>query len=642
VADSPELSGSTVKITESLPKEPTGAVLLDSRTAVAGAALRRALGKAGIRLFQRKAQYMAVITVPNEQWTDAVHDCVRELTARSALIVVGSEKPKTRETNGGLTAQASAEGKTVIGVSHSPQRLLPDVLLATATHSFLVPPLNSSLLAEAMKGCLVGKTPSALDELSVDGMDFDTVCACMPRGISKAEAVDRLRRARERCSDHAPASTEWLPRLEDAIEYGQARDWGLELKRDISDLRSGQITWSDLDRGAILEGPPGTGKTTFAKMLARSCDLPFVSASVSEFFASGAGNLDSVIKAQRAVFTEAAEKAPSILFLDEINALPDPATMSPRGRDWWLPVIYDFYLLLDSSISARDGVVVIGATNLIMQISPALLRPGRLERAIHIGIPTIDGLANILRTHLGNDLKDDDLHPLARAGVGATAAEAMEWVRSARRTSRRAGRAMNQVDLLEQITPAETRSETDRFRCAVHEAGHGVIGLVLGEPLVEISIVPRGNSGGRTTFTDVGSAVFDKLAIDNKVTMILAGMAAEMRVLGSVSNGSGGADSSDLAKATDLLASTRLSFGMRGELLWRAGPGNTRQTLERDPALRAAVEDDLQRIFGQALALVDHHHRRIRQAAAGLMKAGTISGTDLRELIGGDLQTAVT
>lgn len=233
------------------------------------------------------------------------------------------------------------------------------------------------------------------------------------------------------------------------------------------------------------------------------------------------------------------------------------------------------------------------------------------------------------------------MHPLARAGVGATAAEAMEWVRSARRTSRRAGRAMNLVDLLEQITPAETRSETDRFRCAVHEAGHGVIGLVLGEPLIEISIVPRGNSGGRTTFTDIGGAVFDKLAIDNKVTMILAGMAAEMRVLGSASNGSGGADSSDLAKATELLASTRLSFGMRGELLWRAGPGNTRQTLERDPALRAAVEHDLQRIFGQALALVDDHHRSIRQAAAGLMKAGTISGTDLRELIGGDLQTAV-
>lgn len=307
--------------------------------------------------------------------------------------------------------------------------------------------------------------------------------------------------------------------------------------------------------------------------------------------------------------------------------------MSPRGRDWWLPVIYDFYLLLDSAVSARDGIIVIGATNLIKDISPALLRPGRLERAIHIGMPTVDGLVNILRTHLADDLRHENLLPLAKAGIGATAAVAMDWVRSARRASRRAGRTINLADLAAQISPADTRSESERYRCAVHEAGHGVIGYVLGEPLTEISITRKGNSGGRTSFAEVDGTLFDRFWIENKVKMILGAMAAEVGVFGSISSGAGGGDGSDLAKATELLTATRVSFGMTGDLLWRGEPENAKRLLKRDPVLRAAVESDLQRLYTETRTLVDQYHTHILSVAARLIEAGSISAERVRKIV---------
>lgn len=610
--------------------------LVNSRVAVAGAALSRALGTAGTRVLERNKSFAAVITVPSAQWTDTIQSCVRQLGHRSVTFVTGSDKPKSRDAEGNEVSMALARGGSVVGISHSPSTLLPQVLLTAATHNFVVPPVDINILAEAMKRCMVGRAPASLTDLTLAGMDFDTICACLPRGATKAEGVSRLRRARE--SKLTPASSIGLvlPPLEDAIEYGQAREWGLNLKQDIADLRAGRISLRDVDRGAILEGPPGSGKTTFAKILGQSCCLPTVIGSVSELFASTAGHLDSVIKAQRKLFEEAASKAPCILFLDEINALPDPATMSPRGRDWWLPVIYDFYLLLDSAVSARDGIIVVGATNMIKDISPALLRPGRLERAIHIGIPTVDGLVNILRTHLADELTGEDLRPLAKAGEGATAAVAMDWVRSARRASRRAGRTMiTLADLAAQISPSDTRTKSERYRCAVHEAGHGVIGYVLGEALTEISITRKGNSGGRTSFVEVDGALFDRLWIENKVKMILGGMAAEMAVLGSVSSGAGGGGGSDLAKATELLTAMRVSFGMAGDLLWRGEPENAKLVLERDPALRTAVESDLQRLYAEARTLVDQYHTHILHVVALLMKAGTTSAESVREVVEG-------
>lgn len=606
--------------------------LPNSREALAAVALGRALGTAGRRLLERRKAAAILITVPSAEWVDPIEGAVRAIHPQVKFVET-HEKPSQKKEAGKVAAFAIAAGQTVVGVSNDPEALLPGIMVSAATHRFTVPELDTGMLAAAMKLCLTGRAPAALRDLELSGADFDLICACMPKGVNKKDAVGRLARVLSKEPAKLKTGELILPRLEDAIEYGEARSWGLELCADIADLKLGKITWSDIDRGCILEGPPGSGKTTFARILGQACGLEVIVGSVSELFASSAGYLDSVIKAQRELFERAAAAAPCILFLDEINAMPDLATISPRGKDWWAPVVLDFYLLLDSMITARDGVIVVGATNRIEDISPVMMRPGRLERSIHVGTPDAAGLASILRTHVGGELPDVDLLSLAKDGEGATAALAMDWVRSARRRSRRAGRPLSREDLALQITPPDTRSETDRYRAAVHEAGHAVIGLAVGEPLLTVGITSRGPSGGRAVFKFVDEFQLDRQSLERRVTMILAGSAAEIEVNGTASTGAGGPRGSDLGRATILLTRMRASYGMAETLLWRSPPEAVDELLKYDPTLRAEVEADLQRLHSAARDLAQQRRREILAVADTLMKAGTMSKAQVLEAI---------
>jgi hypothetical protein len=605
--------------------------LLGPREALAGVCLSHALGASRRRVLELRKAAAIVIIVPTEEWVEPVASAVQAIHPR-AKIIDPSQKRVHKATEAKTAARFIAAGSTVVGVAHDPD-LLPDVLLAAATARVEVGSLTTKLLAKAMSLCLTGRLPSGLQGLDLSKADFDLLCACMPKGATKKEALANLTRVLAKPTPMKNQEDLALPSLESAVEYGDARRWALELRDDIVDLKAGKITWADVDRGCILEGPPGSGKTTFARILGAACGLEVIVGSVSEFFASSAGYLDSVIKAQRQLFERAAEAAPCILFLDEINAMPDLATISPRGKDWWTPVVMDFYLLLDSMISTREGIIVIGATNRIEDISPVLLRPGRLERSIHIGTPDEAGLTNVLRTQLGSDLLDDDIGPLARMGVGATAAVAMDWVRSARRISRRAGRAMTLDDLVEQISPKNARSVAEKHRIAVHEAGHGIIGTILGLSLSGITIAPMGNSGGRTSFERAQDSLLTREHLEQQVIMSLAGNAAEIVILGAASIGSGGDRNSDLAQATCWLAMLRASYGLAGSLTWRAPPRDIEAILARDRRLRAAVETDLQRLHRRALTLVRKHRKAISATAALLRTAGSVSAEGVTEIL---------
>src|ERR1700722_3154353 len=190
------------------------------------------------------------------------------------------------------------------------------------------------------------------------------------------------------------------------------------------------------------------------------------------------------------MFERAAALAPCILFLDEIDALPNRATMSPRGADWWIPVITDFLLSLDNAVAGkRTGLVVIGATNNIKGVDAAVLRPGRLERAIEIGRPDHAGAANILRYHLNGELSDADLADIAHLMDGSTGAEIMMAVRGARRIARYAGRTLERDDLRQTIAPVEDMAPDALKRASVHEAAHAVASLVVPSGVLKRCIV---------------------------------------------------------------------------------------------------------------------------------------------------------
>jgi hypothetical protein len=571
----------------------------------------------------------AVVTVPHPSWVQPVKGYLADLRQAEFCARDGSEKIKNPAEDNEGVASALARGQSVVGISPSPERYLPSLIVTSADVHISIAPPSPKVIAAAMRRCLRGKIPPVPDGVGA-GLEFGEIIAALREGSKPADALARLQaigRARTKVN-----SAQSLPTLEEAVFYGAARDWGLALAADVAAVRRGEIGWGEADRGACFFGPAGTGKSWLAAIIASACGLPLISASIADLFATSAGFLDSVIKAQRAVFARAAAMAPCILQWDELDALPNRATLSPRGRDWWTPVIEDFMIQVAAT---PQGVITIACTNRLQDIDEAMLRPGRLERTILVEPPaTAEGLAGILRFHLGSDLVGTDIVPLARVGLGATPAQAMEWVRAARRTARRSKRNVTGADLLSAIAPPDTRTPEALFLSAAHEAGHAVAAIVLGtERIQQLSLVRKQGTGGAMTLAaaiNLGTCGRDD--IEKYAIVSLAGRAAEIVIFGEPSGGAAGDPNSDLGLATRMVASIHASLGLGDSLVYRCGPQKVMKILERDHTMRERVEHDLQRLQRLASELVRKYRHAVEEIADALVTRRFMTGAEVQQV----------
>jgi cell division protease FtsH len=196
-----------------------------------------------------------------------------------------------------------------------------------------------------------------------------------------------------------PQSVPTIPTIESMHGYAKARAWGLDLQADLALWREGKLAWDQMSTKLLLSGPPGTGKTTYARALCNTLGVPLVLASVSTWLEPG--YLGDVIKRIRLTFEEAAKLEPAVLFIDELDGI------GSRGRsrdhdDYWRSLINKLLELLDGALRS-EGVIVVGATNDPGNIDPALRRSGRLETHIEIPLPDVDALVGIIEHHLGDD-----------------------------------------------------------------------------------------------------------------------------------------------------------------------------------------------------------------------------------------------
>jgi cell division protease FtsH len=577
-----------------------------------------------------------IVKVPDPSWVVPVSARISEMAQERVLRIERQKSPGKDRSVIDLARQMSL-GRQVIGISSDPDAWLPEVLVATAQERIEIPPLNARMVKLLLRMCQRGSMPTEVDALRPEAMTFDEVTSIVVPGARVGETVDRLSAILGKATKVGTRKDN-LPRLEDAHEYGAARKWALDLRDDLADVRAGRIAADQVDKGVVLYGPPGTGKTLLARMIGEALGIPTVISSVAGWFASGGGYLSEVIKAQRAAFDEALAQAPAILLLDEINALANIDHLGEsRNKDYWAPVILDFYQLLDGAMQGRDGLIVIGTTNRIKDLNPALLRPGRLERAIHVGPPDARGVENIMRHHLAGDLVGEDLTVLAQVNAGhrRTGAEIMEQVRAARRLARRAGRALLVSDLKSRIFGDLVRSDEDVRRAAVHEAGHVIAarGQVAAK-LQFVTIASTGDTGGGTKFDAEDRNFRTRSDYEGIVVSLLGGRAAEQVVLGEPSQGSGGHPDSDLAKATKLVALMHCGTGLGDTLSYLAGEKDVERLLTIDPELRDRVETSLRVLDDRTVDIITAASHQVTALADALVDRNYLSAAEVESIIG--------
>ncbi|SCX31372.1 ATP-dependent zinc metalloprotease FtsH [Agrobacterium sp. DSM 25558] len=467
--------------------------------------------------------------------------------------------------------------------------------------------------------------------------------AALRDGRSPGNALQRLRNTtipaqqNEAATDSSDHQSDG-PRLSEMHGYGPAKDWGLELSQDIRDWKAGSITWNEIDRGILLSGPPGVGKTIFAKALAKECEAHLIASSLGKW--QSEGHLGDLLKAMRKDFKNARLHSPCILFIDEIDAFGSRDAFSNDNKNYSVQVVNAFLEFLDG-IDGREGVIIVGASNNVDGIDPAILRSGRLDRHVDIPLPSLAERVAILSQLIQGILPVTHLDLIGPSTQGMTGADLAKAVRDAKRLARRNRRQLTLEDLKASLPPTFKIVGEHRRSIAIHEAGHTLVGLklrtgrFLGSFIADQIVVDSATQqGGGAYFENPRYGRRDRQFFLDQIALLLAGIAAEKICFGDISEGAGGEKSSDLASATRIATLMETSMGMGVSLAYSPVKEDSEldEVRRTDPAVTAAVSDTLTQQFERAIDTLTQHRSLLNLVADALDENGYFTPQAAHEL----------
>ena len=440
-------------------------------------------------------------------------------------------------------------------------------------------------------------------------------------------------------------------KFKDVAGEDEAKELLSEIVDFLHNPKKYQEIGASMPKGALLVGPPGTGKTLLAKAVAGEADVPFFSISGSEFVEMFVGMGAAKV---RDLFKQANEKAPCIVFIDEIDTIGKKRDGSGfSGNDEREQTLNQLLTEMDG-FDGSKGVVILAATNRPESLDPALLRPGRFDRRIPVELPDLKGREDILKVHAKKvRLSDDiDFNAIARAASGASGAELANMVNEAALRAVREGRRfVTQADLEESIEVViagyqkknKVMSEKERLIVSYHEIGHAMVAALQthSAPVTKITIIPRTSGAlGYTLQVDDGEHnLMTKEEIENKIATFTGGRAAEQLVFNSITTGA----SNDIEQATKLARAMITRFGMNDEFGMVALETVANQYLGGDSSLACSPETAalidkkvitlVNQQYQKAYKLLSENKMKLHELAKFLYEKETITGDEFMEIL---------
>ncbi|GEM_PF-1849941 len=476
-----------------------------------------------------------------------------------------------------------------------------------------LPPITPEMLALLFEAAHDEVPSDALSFPSAENLRTPDLVAHIRRARPASECLSRLQQVVSAKLEKPMPTT---VRLDDLAGYGEAKAWGLELAQDMKLWREGKLDWNEVDhRAVVLAGPPGTGKTSFASVLAATLELPLIASNVAEW--NGHKHLSGTLNRMKEVFAQAIARAPCVLLIDEIDGISSRTQISGDYVEYWTQIV-NLMLVLVTDATNTPGLVIVGATNHVERIDPALTRAGRLDRIIRIELPDAEGIAAILARYIGAGVEGRDLSPIAQRLVGQTGADIEKLVRAAKASARRAGRMFSVADIEAQVPdPFDKLLPRVRRRIAIYQNAQRIVAQALG--LAEIA--PKSGEFSRQLEKTLAVERFHtEQTCNDLLAVIMAGRAGEEIVFGDVSTFGSGIPDSDLAVATELARDLEFKTGFgecgmiyldgpdHGPTLSSSAAASVRRRIEAALARASAVlldnADELERVDGRGFSTV--------------------------------------
>ena len=439
-------------------------------------------------------------------------------------------------------------------------------------------------------------------------------------------------------------------KFDDVAGEDEAKEILNEIVDFLENPKKYEAIGAKMPKGALLVGPPGTGKTLLAKAVAGEANVPFFSISGSEFVEMFVGMGAAKV---RDLFKQANEKAPCIVFIDEVDAIGGKRDGRIGGNDEREQTLNQLLTEMDG-FDGSKGVVILAATNRPESLDPALLRPGRFDRRVPVDLPDLQGREAILKVHAKkvNMQPNVDFGAVARAAAGASGAELANIVNEAALRAVRDGRkTVTQADLEESVEVIiagyqkknRVLSDKEKMVVAYHEIGHALVAAKQSEsaPVHKITIIPRTNGAlGYTMQVEEGEHfLLTKEELENKIATLTGGRAAEALVFKQITTGA----SNDIEQATKLARAMITRYGMSDEFGMVAMEQLTNQYLGGDTTLACSNEtsnriDDVVRClisaqYDKAYTILSENAPQLHALAKYLYEHETITGDEFMDIL---------